>query len=671
MSYISPRPRWAVKKADLRALPEHTNPRPSKKKETTLTASRDIIGDSDILSLTIWKNGKKAFRVYMDKTEQRDITYDYLNQRWSEGDISHNMVNVAGVYSCYLGSLNKYIHVPNDAAAVIADYFGDTTTAPLVRIQRQFKDNRSTRYANRTADRRQIAQHIADQRKPLPKNFSRWVDYHLFTDERYLVYRREKKNIVGRCTFCGAAVEMQAKKGMRHGSTVKCLSCGKIVQLCSPGRYKSSTLRTHKHAIVANRIDEGLLLRCIMVSRITNLITAEKKDIIHDELALYVVSPTGRDISLELKVDYHTRKDVWDKAKPASSCYTPFFRAGLLYTGNLHTELKGTKWQYSALELLPNVASNVTGEIISSYLDGALRHPEVERLMKAGFYKLAVGTDLYWTAPYPTGITQPGASKLHQLLGVHRCDLPMLRRLNPDHHDLELYREVIGRINDLPAFMKKSIPLKNTRTLLTICRETSPITVERLVMEYAPQQMKLSPHVYGSVGAVFGDYLDYVRQCASVNRNMDDTSNRWPADLNVRHTQLSNLIKREKQLIKDKQMRHRWKTEHKKYEYTSSGFTVLMPKNQTEIFNEGKAMCHCVATYADRAARGETTILFIRSTADRRIPLATAEVRDGTVIQIRGYKNTEPSPEVMAFWKKYVEKVLKPMSKVSRLKTAG
>ena len=82
-------------------------------------------------------------------------------------------------------------------------------------------------------------------------------------------------------------------------------------------------------------------------------------------------------------------------------------------------------------------------------------------------------------------------------------------------------------------------------------------------------------------------------------------------------------------------------------------------------------MCHCVAGYADRAARGDTTILFIRSTADRRIPLATAEVIGGKVMQIRGYKNTEPPPEVMVFWDKYVEKVLKPMRKESRFKTAG
>lgn len=124
---------------------------------------------------------------------------------------------------------------------------------------------------------------------------------------------------------------------------------------------------------------------------------------------------------------------------------------------------------------------------------------------------------------------------------------------------------------------------------------------------------------------------------------------------------MSGLRSENKTVIQDKAVRHRWKTEHRNYEHTPSGFTVLMPRNASEIINEGKAMCHCVATYADRVARGETTILFVRSTSDRNKPLVTAEVRNGVTIQIRARNNRAPDDAVMAFWADYEEKILRPL----------
>jgi len=234
--------------------------------------------------------------------------------------------------------------------------------------------------------------------------------------------------------------------------------------------------------------------------------------------------------------------------------------------------------------------------------------------------------------------------------------------LNVDEDELKLYRRVCDYAQDPGRFIRHLRCFRvSPKSFEGIIDRIGAQPLERLLYKYVPAQMKESPEVYTSVSAVISDYRDYLGQCIELRRNLEDTSNLWPLDLHKRHNELSKLIVKNKTVIQDKAVRHRWKTEHRNYEYTSSGFTVLMPRNASEIINEGKAMCHCVATYADRVARGETTILFVRSTSDRNKPLVTAEVRDGKTIQIRARNNRAPDDAVMAFWADYEEKILKPL----------
>lgn len=68
-----------------------------------------------------------------------------------------------------------------------------------------------------------------------------------------------------------------------------------------------------------------------------------------------------------------------------------------------------------------------------------------------------------------------------------------------------------------------------------------------------------------------------------------------------------------------------------------------------EIKNEGAALHHCVGTYVDRVAKGQTHIFFVRRVEEPDTPYFTMEYNKGRVIQCRGSHNCEMPSSVKTF----------------------
>ena len=68
-----------------------------------------------------------------------------------------------------------------------------------------------------------------------------------------------------------------------------------------------------------------------------------------------------------------------------------------------------------------------------------------------------------------------------------------------------------------------------------------------------------------------------------------------------------------------------------------------------EIKNEGAALHHCVGTYVDRVAKGQTHIFFVRRVEEPDTPYFTMEYNNGRVIQCRGNHNCGMPASVKAF----------------------
>ena len=81
----------------------------------------------------------------------------------------------------------------------------------------------------------------------------------------------------------------------------------------------------------------------------------------------------------------------------------------------------------------------------------------------------------------------------------------------------------------------------------------------------------------------------------------------------------------------------------------SKKFMIVLPSSVSDLKKEGTTLHHCVATYADRVAKGETLILFIRQISEPDTPFYTMEWRDNRVIQCRGSHNKDMTPDVKTF----------------------
>lgn len=76
---------------------------------------------------------------------------------------------------------------------------------------------------------------------------------------------------------------------------------------------------------------------------------------------------------------------------------------------------------------------------------------------------------------------------------------------------------------------------------------------------------------------------------------------------------------------------------------------MRVPRDAQEIKNEGAALHHCVGTYVDRVAKGQTHIFFVRRVEEPDTPYFTMEYNNGRVIQCRGSHNCGMPSSVKAF----------------------
>ena len=107
--------------------------------------------------------------------------------------------------------------------------------------------------------------------------------------------------------------------------------------------------------------------------------------------------------------------------------------------------------------------------------------------------------------------------------------------------------------------------------------------------------------------------------------------------------------------MKDEQKRIEFANQLEKLlglEQTIGNYTFVLPKKLQELKAEGKALSHCVGSYADRVARGDTVILFVRQKEKVDNPLYTLEIKNGKIVQLRGKRNKDADADVWEASKK-------------------
>lgn len=675
-----PPPRWSVTKKELLALPEHEyDSRPHRiEKAYQMCVSVHKIKNSRILKATLFdKSGTAQAIIFCDREIERDITYLPPSARWSEACIENLAIPDNEWYNKRY-SISELVSYPSSADKILAtEYFGYTVIRSADAILSFQYQNRNTKLQRQHEKTRQYINSLMCQLKPIPTDIEDYVRKKVFTKHRYIFYKRHGKQIEGVCSYCHSIVSLAAG-GHKHNDEVRCPHCHKKVTLKAAGKVHDIQQTTF--FVIINKISTGLMLRrfysCSRITHTENIIAQEKITISEDARAFIPFNGT--------KSKHYTpmcegEEKVWRYVEERDHYWysggtttTPAFWFPL-YQKGLTQELRGTPFEYSGLKEAAKGMTRINGREIDpeTYLFRWKMEPMLEALVKAKLFTLAWDVCYgSWRISSVSLSSSKFATKqdrrLHKLLNVRKSDIKVIRTYDFNHDQLNIYRLVMGE-SDAIEWVKLAKMKSDTSDSkkpaaaylypkLKECIGKFGIKVaRRVVFEYLPKQRRKSTD---SIEDLLYDWLDYTDECRELQYNMEDTMVLYPKNMLHSHSITSRKIEKQKTMVVDKQIRHRYKSDRRQYEYRSGDYMVMLPRNQTDLINEGKRLCHCVGRYGERVASGSTTILFIRRRNEPSVPFVTAEFSQGRVVQIRACKNSTPDKDTLRFFEDYKAKIL-------------
>lgn len=144
----------------------------------------------------------------------------------------------------------------------------------------------------------------------------------------------------------------------------------------------------------------------------------------------------------------------------------------------------------------------------------------------------------------------------------------------------------------------------------------------------------------------FKYYLDYLSLLKDLGIQLDENLI-IPKDLEKAHDNAVELLNQMQREVNEKMYEKRLKA-ILKYENIVGDCAFLVPKDLNELVAEGKALHHCVggSGYIDGHKQGKTTIIFIRQKEAIEKPFYTLELKNESIVQLRGKHNQVAPPEV-------------------------
>ena len=143
---------------------------------------------------------------------------------------------------------------------------------------------------------------------------------------------------------------------------------------------------------------------------------------------------------------------------------------------------------------------------------------------------------------------------------------------------------------------------------------------------------------------------DYWNMMIEGHDILRDPALMWPDRLRREHDRAVGRLKKAENAERDRKIAAVAKT-LERYSLTLDGITIRPARSTGELEAEGKILNHCVGSYAERVAAGETFIFFIRREEEPDISWYTLNLDKDRrrVIQNRGRRNCDRTPEVEAF----------------------
>ena len=475
---------------------------------------------------------------------------------------------------------------------------------------------------------------------PLPPYFKRWCGQTALAKSRYLFYeyKRGRKAMDGYCTCCGHAVTVEKPGYNRQGV---CPHCGKTVTFKT--WKKVSMIWDTAQAALIQKTEAGIVVRYFEL----------EKD--------YRAGRSPKLMIREQKRDFYEGGSVyrytWDNFKQTGQfrwCerFTGRYTCPVLYEKNLKTCLAGTPWQYAGLF---EYATRYEGAPVdvAMFLENFERFPFIEYLNKMGLYRLTadVIADAEYYRPHGRDYVLNYTGKTPQeILRIERSEIGLLKQLDPSISELasiqtakakglalslDFFRQLFAGYR--PGFQRYVLDIMEYTTL-------------HQILKYIGKQTE--PDWTGNSRLqLWHDYLGF---CRELGYDMKNTLVLFPKELKSAHDREYERYRKIQELQKRRELKQARRTQKKffaalaaRYNWENGEYIVTAPKSMLDIIGEGHRQANCVGSYAERAAAGDTLILFLRRRDKPDTPFYTIEAKNGEILQCEGYAHTPPTPEIL------------------------
>lgn len=321
---------------------------------------------------------------------------------------------------------------------------------------------------------------------------------------------------------------------------------------------------------------------------------------------------------------------------------------------------KGTKFQYCMLNEVLKETSRNQIDILLKYLQVYIKNPLIESLVKIGFVKLIVGKlegdSLYYTCNWR-------GKNIYKILKINRSELKEITKAKKQLNAAELKIFQIAKKHKSKMCLEEvsDIACKFGYRIFTLEKILQYVNIDKL-MRYFKKQFSIKNGVYGNYGAVLITYSDYISDIKKLNLDLTNKRILFPKNLMQEHLRTEAEIKYKSDKLLSKKIMVRRESLNK-YKFVADGFILRPVRSYKEIINEGKALGHCVASYAKKHAEGETGIFVLRKIEETNKPFYTVEIKNKQIIQVRGKANKPMSLEVEKFIEKFKIEKLKVKKK--------
>ncbi len=503
-------------------------------------------------------------------------------------------------------------------------------------------------------------------------DYQTFIEKKVFKNENYIFYDTKKKRAF--CTSCKKTFLLKNKHlrhetisiwndqdDVKHNRTVRCPYCNKFLMAKSEGMSRQSLVSVEWSLLVQPHKEEILTRYFCHIKDFwidfhnPEITTHEGYRTVHRaDKAIDYMWASYKTTGNMRWCYYRDRGSSWH---PPGKTVVP--RSVVIYNANLQETVAGTCMKYSVPDIfIKNVANEEryfhSPWLIDNYFNSYRKYPFIEQLLKVGFYRMT--RDFLEDCQSANVNLNKGQNSILGTLGINKNQYHMLRKVgDPRLKDLEILRYKPDlKWNDFEElrWIQDVGYVGSYKNYIYLMRYTTLHKLLRYIRE------KEIIHTR--------DYFDYTEWLEKMGYDIRNEFNLFPKNFKKAHDEMS------KQYIKfkDKQAREDAKkfnyflrklkeetTEVEDRNLNINGLFIRLPNKLEELKEEGESLHHCVGTYMEKVAKGETMIFFIRKETEPEKPYYTLEWK-GKVIQCRGFHNCDMTSEVREFVEIFQKKIM-------------